>query len=415
MRTLPWSREAAVDAVRAEIWRYVSAASRREDLVLQAAALLGMPAAEIRSLAQIQFVTSDEVGELLAAMPKLSRRPTTTTEAVREQSADRVRGAPLWGPTYGARAATGNRMVHVTAPARRAYQTPENELVVFLLKAIARVAQHTGWAASNAEWAGRIVRERHDDAVRWLGVRAFQEVRSGPMAPGTVARVRTGRAARRFAPALSAYERYHALVDDVDPVAVRKAVEQHGLVTRLDDTLLELQVLFGVERALGSSGWAVSEPRLMVGGGSVLVATRGDEHLEVFFQRALARVTELASVYASVQKDHGVAPASQMRPDLIFRHRAGDDERWVVLEVKGGEGRVEGYARAALQNLLAYRQDARELFPEGAVEPYGLGVAWGAELVPVVDGPIALCTPDTLGEAVERLFVDAREVATPTG
>jgi hypothetical protein len=418
MKTLPWSRDAAVESVRAEIWRYVSAASRREELVLQAAALLGMPAAEIRSLAQIQFVTSDEVGELLDAMPDLSRRPTTTTEAAWEQSADRVRGTPQWGPTYGARAATGNPMVYVTAPARRAYQTPENELVVFLLDAIARVAQHTRWAASDSEWAGRLVRERHDEAVRWRGVRVFQEVQVRPtISPGTIARVRKGRAARRFAVAVKAWQRYHALVDQVDPVAVREAVEQHGLVTRLDETLLELQVLFGVERALGDSGWSVGDPRLVAGGGPVLAASRGDEQLEVFFQCSPSRATELTSVYRSVQKSHGFARALPIRPDLIFRHRFGDRTRWVLLEVKGGTGRVEAYARAALQNLLAYRQDAGELFPEGAVEPFGLGVAWGAELVPMVDGPIALCTPDTLGEAVGKLFADAAagEVATPTG
>jgi hypothetical protein len=416
MRSVPWSRDVAVAEVRAEIWRYVSAASRREDLVLQAAALLGMAPAEVRSLARIQFVTSDEVGELLEAMPELVRRPTTTTKAEREQSADRVRGALQWGPTYGARAATGNPMVHVTAPARRAYQTPENELVVFLLSAIVRVAQNTRWVAKGADWAGRLVRERHDAAVRWLGVSAFQEVRAESISHATVARVRNGRSARRLATALRAHARYAALVDKVDLDAVRKAVEQDGLVTREDDKLLELQVLFGVERALAGSGWEVSAPRLMMGtGGSVLGATRDGEQLEVFFQRSLARVAGVASSYASVQRSHSFARASQMIPDLVLRHETGGRTRWILLEVKGGTGRVERYARAALGDLLAYRQDSKDLFPDDAVEPFGLGVAWGAELTPELDGPIALCTPDTLAEAVEGLFANAREDATSTG
>jgi hypothetical protein len=412
MRSLPWSREEALDAVKAEIWRYVSAASTREDLLLQAAALLGMSAAEVRSLAQVQFVISDEVGELLEAMPELSRRLTTTTEADREQSADRVRGAPAWGPTIGARAASGNPLMYVTSPARRAYQTPENELLVFLLEAIVRVARHTGWATSKAEVAGRLVRDRHDDAVRWLSARALQEIKPGPITRRTIARVRQGRAASRFAVALAAHSRYKALVDHVDVHAVREAVERHGLVTRSDDILLELLVLFGVERALTAADWDVGNPRLMEGGGSLLAAERGEERLEVYLQRSLPKLSSSMSVYASVQRAHGFARSSQLRPDLLLRHSVGDEQRWVLLEVKGGGGgTVEGYARAALQNLLAYRQDARDLL-EGSAEPYGLGVVWGEQLTPVVDGAVALCTPDTIGEAVEALF-EARRSTTP--
>jgi hypothetical protein len=401
--------------VRAEIWRYVSAATRREDLLLQAAALLAMSVAEVRSLAQVQFVLSDEVGQLLDAMPELSRRLTTTTEADHEQSADRVRGAPVWGPTIGARAASGNAMVHVTAPARRAYQTPENELLVFLLEAIVRVADRTGWAASKTEGAGRLVRDRHDEAVRWLSTRALQEINCASITPRSIARVRAGRSARRFATVLRAYERYHALVDTIDVAAVREAVEHHGLVTRLDDTLRELVVLFGIERALDAVGWEVGDPRLVVGGGSILTAARGDEHIEVFFQRSLSKLAGGTSVYASVQKAHGFARGSRLRPDLLLLHTVGGERRWVLLEVKGGQdGGVEAYARAALQNLLAYRADASDLL-EGSTSPYGLAVAWGAELSPVVDGAVALCTPDTIGEAIEALFEDARRTATPSG
>jgi hypothetical protein len=200
----------------------------------------------------------------------------------------------------------------------------------------------------------------------------------------------------------------------VDVHAVREAVERHGLITRSDDTLLELMVLFGVERALAAAGWEVGGPRLMKGGGSVLAAERGEERLEVYLQRSLSKLAGSTSVYASVQRAHSFARPSQLRPDLLLRHSVGGERRWVLLEVKGGRsGTVEGYARAALQNLLAYRQDGRDLI-DGSAEPYGLGVVWGEQLSPVVNGAIALCTPDTIGEAVEALFERVGRPATPS-
>ncbi len=70
-------------------------------------------------------------------MPLLIRRLTTTTNTEVEISAERIRGAIRWSETFAQRAATGLPHVFVTAPTRRAFDTPENQTLAFALHAIA--------------------------------------------------------------------------------------------------------------------------------------------------------------------------------------------------------------------------------------------------------------------------------------
>ncbi len=93
--------------------------------------------------------------------------------------------------------------------------------------------------------------------------------------------------------------------------------------------------------------------------------------------------------------DHG-----RLRPDLVLRHKPADGPaRWLMVEVKSGIGEGRTLARSTARDLLMYRRafDAALAGQEGL---FGIGYAWGAELRPRQDGGIALCTPDTLAEAL---------------
>src|SRR5438552_1080504 len=114
MRTPRWSREKAIAGVKKDIWRYLTHAAKSEaDLQLEAAAILCMPPAEIRTLALAHFILGDEVARLLDAMPALMRRLATTTVDEEERSPDRVRGPIQWGPTLATQAATGLRQIYI--------------------------------------------------------------------------------------------------------------------------------------------------------------------------------------------------------------------------------------------------------------------------------------------------------------
>jgi len=92
-----------------------------------------------------------------------------------------------------------------------------------------------------------------------------------------------------------------------------------------------------------------------------------------------------------------------MLPDLVLRRKDADGVRWLLVEVKMGTSRgVEESARAAVRDLLAYRRAFGPVLARQS-GPYGLGVAWGAELTPSIGEEVVLCTPDTLSSALALL------------
>jgi hypothetical protein len=226
------------------------------------------------------------------------------------------------------------------------------------------------------------------------------QVERRPLHPRSIARIRSGRFRRRYQPVLDAWYRYTALVGRLDRRAVRDAVEAYGLVTRSDPTLFELYCTFEALKILAGLGWQVGHFGL-VGGSLLLGARRGEERLEISYQATPALLSR-GSRYGRVQKRHSI-PMGALRPDLVFHWTAGGASRWLLVEVKGGNRKIEDSARAALLDLLAYRSAFTDALTE-TPPPYGLGIAWGAELEPSWRSEVALCSPDLLRPSLEGVF-----------
>jgi hypothetical protein len=403
VRSLRWRRAEAIERIRADVWRVLSEASRSDDdIVLMASALLQMPAGDVRTLAQLQFVLSEPVGRVLEDMPQLMRRLTTTTVRETEAAADRVRGPVRWAETFPARAVSGLPHLYVTAPARRAFETPENELLVFVLEAIVQAGRATGWHESARRGPGDDLRRRVDVAVRWRQARALIDIAAVEPSPRHLSRVRAGRAARRYANVIEACDLYLAFLKRLDRDAIRDAIENRALLVASDDALLEIECLFSVIDALTQSGWSAPQPRLL-SGGLVFASRRGGRSLLLHYQRAPAGLTA-GSRYGRVQREHAI-PVGQLRPDFTLTTVGVQGTRRVVFEVKGGERRTVAHsARAALVDLLAYRQAFSDGLA-GQAGAYGVGIAWGAELSPAPFSEVLLCSPDTIGQAVAALDI----------
>jgi hypothetical protein len=400
MRSLDWDRSKLIAEIRGDLWRYLTPAASIEEELLEAAALLKMHPSELRQLGRLQFLTSEELGLLLAKLPFLVRRLATTTASEEEWSADRIRGSISWARTIGVRQATGIPHMYVTAPARRAFQTPENELLVLLLDAVVAHGRQSGWHRSQKEDVGKLINARVSEAKRWLQTRALGEVERRPITATKLARIRGGRHRRRYQVALDAYEQYRLLAERLDHNTIRRAVETRGLVTRDDPTLFELICTFHTIRALQLLGWQMSRLGLFAGF-LRLKGTKGDENLILTYQSTPSQLSTL-SAYRTAQSEHSI-PVGALRPDLVIHHRRGDQRSWLVIEAKGGTREVEHSARAAVFDLLAYRT----AFDHGLAtqtKPYGLGIAFGAELAPTQTGELMLCTPDTLATALERFL-----------
>jgi hypothetical protein len=401
MKSLEWRRDRLIGPIRRHVWRYLTAASTVE-AELEATALLQMRAGELRTLGAAQFLLSDELGALLDEVPRLLRRLATTTTNEEEWSADRVRGAIQWSRTLGARQSTGISHLYVTAPSRRAFQTPENELLVFLLDQTRQLGGSLGWYRSQSRDTGRIVAARIAASERWSQSRMLASVERKVVSPRAYARVRSGRFRRRYATVIDAYERYRALVGSLDREVIRHAVETAGLVSRDDATLFELYCTFAVLGALQEQGWTLGRFGLFRGS-LRLTATRGAETMRIDYQQ-VPRSLGSHSRYREIQHDHRLGIGA-LRPDLVLNYDNGADTRWLLVEAKGGERSVDRSARAAIFDLLAYRS----AFAPALVSspwPYGLGVAWGAGLFPArgENTGIVLSTPDTIGRALLSVF-----------
>jgi hypothetical protein len=405
MRSVAWDRPARIASIREDVWRFVSKATEREDdVILEAAALLQMGAPEVRTLATIHFIASPEVGALLDSMPQLVRRLKTTTRTEEERTAERVRGAIRWGPTLSSRASTGLPHLYVTAPARRAFQTPENRVLVYALDTIRAIGRRTGWHRASTPGLGSLVRDRVADAERWLRTRMLAEIHPAPPSAHVLAKVRTGRAGRLYRPALDVIDLHRRYVRRLDRLSLKQAIQDNALVTSKDDVLLELICAFAIESALDRLGWNPSQPGLMRGG-LLLEGHRSDSRIAVYYQTAPRELAN-GSLYRTVQDRHPFEQSSDLRPDFVVRVDNGQERRWLLVEVKGVKRAVARSARAALQDLLAYRR-AYEPVLGGTTGTYGLGIAWGVGLQPATDSEIALCTPETVEQALDDLLRDA--------
>lgn len=394
MRTLAWDRNRVIREVRDRIWTHLSPTLARQALALDASRLLQMAEVDLQALARVQFMTSNQVGDFLLTLPFLVRRLNTTTAYDQERSVERVRGAIDWPPTITGRLATGQPHLYVTRPARRAFQTPENALLAFTLQQVTAEGQKIGWRSSKG--AGQQVGVRTTMAERWRSHRAIQEIAPIQISSRDLARIAHGRNGRRYASVVDAYLLWRQLIEQLDARQLRTLIEQAALVTTEASVLFEIRCAFETLDSLRSLDWGGDKLHAFMGG-LTQVLHRARETLTIWYQHVPAQLAN-QSRYRSLQQAHGV-PVGSLRPDLILRRDTSTGSTWLLVECKLGETRtVEQSARAALVDLLAYRRVFDT--PLAGQHPYGLGIAWGAELEPNPAAEIMLCSQDQIGRAI---------------
>jgi hypothetical protein len=188
----------------------------------------------------------------------------------------------------------------------------------------------------------------------------------------------------------------------MDRQAVREAIEEAGLVTAKEPILFELLTTFRVLDALTSLGWQMAPFTLFHGHVHTAGETTDGRQIDLWYQTTPRALSDV-SLYKEVLTSHGFTGTRQ-RPDISLRWTAPDgQQRWLLIECKLSESGVRHAAREALADLLAYRADYDATLA-ATNGPHGLGVAWGEGLHPVSTSEVALCTPDTLTQALQQIF-----------
>jgi hypothetical protein len=219
-------------------------------------AVTGLHPSGARQLTGAQLATSREADTLLDRMHEIVRSLSVATTSSPSRSDGEVRGPVLWSETAAARASSpGAGNVFICASPVKAYDTDENQVLVYALAAIrdaARAADPTGHSHGENEVIRR-ARYNGTRAIRSLEHRTLASIRVRRPTSRAVQKARTGLRARNYRPAVAVFER------SADPLDRRVVLancddhtrRQHGALLALADRLGErrFRVIGGTLRA----------------------------------------------------------------------------------------------------------------------------------------------------------------------
>ena len=403
----PFHSKAVARSIAGNIWRYLSPAASVRELELEIAALTGITRADLRTLGRLQFLLSDELHKMLEEMPHLLRRLAASTAAEEIRSADRIQGPIHWPKSIAARATSGQVHLYVTNPSSRAFDTPENRLLVFLLHEIVEQSRHLQWSAQHDEGldestvrrepVAHIVHRRTSAATHALRRRRLAGIPASPPSVRDLVRVRTGRHRRTYRHVLDTYIIYDQLVRRVDATRLKDALALRTLLATDEGRLFEIFCLFHLIDALRGRGWHL-DPLRLVRGKLELAGVRDGDQLSLWYESTPTGLRDRSRYRAVMNAHHLKGPP--LRPDFTIWLRSSDGtEEWIILESKLSQRRLRRAASAATRDLLAYRRAFDHALgrKEG---PYGIGLIWGRDLAPNLGPDIMLTTPDRIGAAL---------------
>ncbi len=221
---------------------------------------MGLRPTEVEALGAVRICSSPEATELLASMGALSRSLTTSINSQAVRSRGEVRGPVLWSETISARASSfGDEDLFVCSAPQRDYDTPANRALVQALRVLGKSAAAldrapVGWREDQRVKAAHAAARA---AHHWVEHPSLAGVSRDRVDARDIKRVRGGKAAARYAPAL-------ALLDmAAEPLGPAELV---GLCDRR--TRLQHWVLLAVTQELEARGLAL--PPFRVEGGGIL-------------------------------------------------------------------------------------------------------------------------------------------------
>ncbi len=135
-----------------------SAAVERLDPLGQVAELLALSERDLRAVLAVHLILQDDVQRFVGDLTAGLRRPATSSSRPR-QSSRAIAGGIDWAATVRARA-TGSPLegAFVTRPAVRLFDVPENRVLAWTVRELARLSELASVATSSGGTAGWVSR-----------------------------------------------------------------------------------------------------------------------------------------------------------------------------------------------------------------------------------------------------------------
>ncbi len=257
-------------------------------------ALFGLSSDVVKQLAGALLATSEETEAFLLAMPEVLRNLSITTIQTVERCQGEVRGPVLWAETNAARAGTaGATDVFVCLTARRAYDTPQNRVLVAALLAIRQAAADADPVARQAYDDEVLLRARviGDEARRYLEHRTLRDVSRKRPTRRDIAKAARGRRSHQYHTAIAVLERKREPIRLQNLLAFidARTAWQHWVIVNLGAQLRKRGAPLGPARVTPNGDLRAG--RLTYRHPNVAAETRQDLH-GILFERLLIDVPD---------------------------------------------------------------------------------------------------------------------------
>ncbi|HET8930398.1 MAG TPA: hypothetical protein VFN21_07065 [Acidimicrobiales bacterium] len=293
-----------------------------------ARSLFGLSFDVTRQLAGALVATSVEAESLLLAMPEVLRNLSITTVQTAERCQGEVRGPILWSETVSARAGTaGATDVFICLTARRAYDTPQNRVLVAALTAVRRAAADADAVARQAYDDEVLLRARvnGDEARRFLEHRTMRDVSRKRPSRRDIAKAAAGRRSQQYQPAIDVLRRNRDPIElkHLLPFIDARTAWQHWAIVTLAAQLRKRGAPLGGFRVTPSGDLRAG--RLTFRHANVAGETQNPLH-GILFERLLVDVPDIVSTTDIDAATDALARRAQGRIPVIVTS-AADIER----------------------------------------------------------------------------------------
>lgn len=349
-----------MDEVREHLPAFLSAAtSQQYDPAGDVRELLRLERQDLDRVVAIHTCLSPPVKKFVAGLRTGMRRPMTSSMRPIEVT-QAVRGPIDWGATVRHRAmAGGDRTQFAARPARRVFDTPENQALAWLLTQVekqlrrARAEDAADFDEEELSW-NRELRQQRAELQRARRYPWLHDVQVRRPTNATLQRLRAARTSFYASAIPDAISTLSRLTEDPTEAQLTELLCQRYFRPNENWRLFEVAVALRLARAFAAQSPGKRWARLLVGAGGAPYARYslldGDE-VRLHYQTWPASAG--GSLHAAARKHHQLK-AGPSRPDLVVE-RTGSNPDMAVLELKAS--RSGGYLGSGLSQLLGYLKE----------------------------------------------------------
>lgn len=343
----------------------------RADPLADVSALLNLRSEDRRRVINTHLAFAEPIVHFVQSLPEAMRRPVTASlrPPVTSQA---VRGPVDWAGTYRARFQQGgNAAVFVVRPAERVFDIPENQALLWFLRALANLIEAirpvesdtSGVMQPGESWWPHVAQLGREltEALRPRWLSAVSPVRPSPL---VLSRLRSSRRtfySELLPVAIATMIRY---TERPTPQDITGLLCQRYFEPRLNWQLFELVIALRLTRTFEERLETKRSPtRLLVGKARrpfALYELEGGDEIRFWYQ-AWPDIG-MRSLLREARARHNLAAGSS-RPDFVLERRSGGHlVDAVLIEVKASRNsRTLG---AGLLQMLGYLKERPDAWPK---------------------------------------------------